>query len=248
MAHDQMGALKINDNQVKGVHRLINKLPLNKMTRAFYERYKYHFHLSPPPGGSQGQIEGPMKGFPPPLEETLPSHRQRQRQRQRQDQKKENREYIHVEYAALSSDDDDCVSGEVLNLPKPEKIKPNSASEKKQASKQDAIQKIFKYWQTELEHPLSKLDNKRKRCIEQALKQGFTIDELESAIRGCKQSPYHMGDNKTGQVYDDLTLILRDASHIENFMERSKHNNDPYGIGVSYKKSRDDYDPTIGAI
>lgn len=261
MAEMEIGALKINDNQVKGVQTQFNRLPQTPLTIQYYEKYKDLFHIVKPEwmnkekpltSVSPSSLSNTEDDFLIAPDKPLRSQKQIQEQIQLQDQdQKTEKEDSHVRLDTLSPDGDASVFFESSNLTRPEENElqddPGSGTHHS-SNKREVVTRIFKYWQTELEHPLSKLDDKRKRCIERALKQGFTIDELESAIRGCKRSPYHMGDNKTGQVYDDLTLILRDASHIENFMERSKHNNDPYGIGVSYRKSRDDYDPTIGAI
>ena len=85
--------------------------------------------------------------------------------------------------------------------------------------KQDnvSVQAVFKSWQTVLNHHRSVLDNKRTTKIKQALKN-YTIEELTQAFWGCKKSPFHMGDNDRNQKYDDITLILRDAEHIERFI------------------------------
>ena len=34
-------------------------------------------------------------------------------------------------------------------------------------------------------------------------------------------TPFNMGDNEHGRVYDSIELILRDAEHIEKFMEHA---------------------------
>ena len=34
-------------------------------------------------------------------------------------------------------------------------------------------------------------------------------------------TPYNMGKNDSGQVYDDISLIFRDADHIERFMNNT---------------------------
>ncbi len=79
------------------------------------------------------------------------------------------------------------------------------------------VKTVFKTWQGVLNHPRSKLDDKRIAKIKQALKN-YTADDLTKAFRGCAVSPYHMGDNDRSTKYDDITLILRDAEHVERFM------------------------------
>lgn len=77
---------------------------------------------------------------------------------------------------------------------------------------------IFEHWATTLKHPRAKIDDKRKKLITKALKLGYTRDDLVKAITGCSLSPFHMGENDNGQVYDGLDLILRDGSKIDNFI------------------------------
>ena len=80
---------------------------------------------------------------------------------------------------------------------------------------------VFAYWQTKLNHPKAKLDNKRKRKIESALKLHSTGD-LKRAIEGCSKSKFHLGENDSGTKYDGIDLIFRDAEHIEKFMALSQ--------------------------
>ncbi|HHF7367435.1 TPA: hypothetical protein ACPSKY_002568 [Legionella bozemanae] len=80
---------------------------------------------------------------------------------------------------------------------------------------------IFEYWQAVMNHPKAKLDHKRKRIITQAFKSGYSTEDLKQAIDGCANTPYNMGKNDAGQIYDDISLILRDADHIERFMNNS---------------------------
>ena len=68
-------------------------------------------------------------------------------------------------------------------------------------------------------HPQSVLDAKRKRRIEMRLEDGFTAEDLIQAIEGCHVSPFHGGDNRDGRKYQSLELIMRDADHVEQFME-----------------------------
>lgn len=83
------------------------------------------------------------------------------------------------------------------------------------------IKEIFEHWKTIMNHPRAKLDNKRKRAITNALRLGYIPSDLKKAIDGCANTPHNMGKNDSGQVYDDISLILRDANHIERFMNNS---------------------------
>ncbi|WP_131781174.1 hypothetical protein [Legionella gresilensis] len=83
------------------------------------------------------------------------------------------------------------------------------------------VKEIFQYWQTTMDHPRAKLDRKRKNSIKQALKLGYTPDELKKAIDGCASTPYNMGKNDRNHIYDDINLIFRDADHIERFINNA---------------------------
>lgn len=82
----------------------------------------------------------------------------------------------------------------------------------------DDVYAIFLHWCHVMNHPKAKLDKGRQQKIVQALKLGYTIDELKQAIDGCKLTPFNMGQNDRQQRYDALNLILRDAEHIDRFM------------------------------
>lgn len=78
------------------------------------------------------------------------------------------------------------------------------------------VRAVFELWQEVTGHPRAVLDQKRRRVIERALKQ-HGYDTCSDAICGWQHSPFHRGDNDRGEVYDDVTLILRDAKNIEKF-------------------------------
>ncbi|STX50472.1 Uncharacterised protein [Legionella busanensis] len=104
-------------------------------------------------------------------------------------------------------------------------VKDNTSSFK--CSKEEsvpAIQEIFKYWQTTMKYPRAKLDKKRRKRIKEALAL-YSKEELKSAIDGCANTPYNMGQNDRNQVYNDIELIFRDSTHIERFINNSQTNN-----------------------
>lgn len=80
-----------------------------------------------------------------------------------------------------------------------------------------SVMDVFTYWQAKLNHPKAKLDGKRKRTIDKALKL-YSLDDLKCAINGCSKSKFHLGENDSGTKYDGLDQILRDSEHIEKFM------------------------------
>lgn len=91
------------------------------------------------------------------------------------------------------------------------------------------IQEIFRYWQDVMGHPKAKLDKKRSSAIQNALKLGFSIDDLKKAIEGCKNTPFNMGKNDNYQVHDGVRVIFRDAEQIERFMNNADKTHKPSG-------------------
>lgn len=64
----------------------------------------------------------------------------------------------------------------------------------------------------------TRLDEKRRRRIRWALAR-FSKADVLAAVQGWKNSPHHSGQNETGMVYNELTLLLRDVEHVEKFRE-----------------------------
>lgn len=88
--------------------------------------------------------------------------------------------------------------------------------------KTDIVLDIFNFWKETHGHNRSKLDAKRRTLINARLKDKYTVDDLKAAILGCKKSKYHQGDNEGNIIYDSITLIMRDADHVDRFIKHSK--------------------------
>jgi uncharacterized protein YdaU (DUF1376 family) len=84
------------------------------------------------------------------------------------------------------------------------------------------VEEVFEFWKVTLSHEKAKLDTKRKKAIQNAIKLGYSLDDLKSAITGCSKTPHNMGQNDRGEKYDDISLILRDAGQIDRFIANSK--------------------------
>lgn len=105
-------------------------------------------------------------------------------------------------------------------------------TETSDSSELDMVTRIFNAWlKSTGRTSKTRLDAKRRKLIESALKN-YPPEDVAAAVRGWKFSAYHRGENSSGTVYNDLELLLRDASHIERFREfyRIGHVN---GHGVS---------------
>lgn len=82
----------------------------------------------------------------------------------------------------------------------------------------DDVLQVFAHWQAVMSSPRSLLDDKRRKLIRNALKTGYSVDQLKQAIDGCAKSAWHMGQNDRMTKYNGLDLILRNAEHIDKFM------------------------------
>jgi hypothetical protein len=77
-----------------------------------------------------------------------------------------------------------------------------------------AVEFVFSHWQSVWGHATSKLDDKRRKIIRQAL-QNYSEADLCQCISGYQNSPHHTGTNDRATVYDSIELFLRDAKHID---------------------------------
>lgn len=82
----------------------------------------------------------------------------------------------------------------------------------------DAEDRIFAFWVATMgKTSRTQLTPERRARIRARLRDS-TEEELRTAVRGCKASPFHMGENDTGKIHDDIMLICRDRSKVESFM------------------------------
>jgi len=82
----------------------------------------------------------------------------------------------------------------------------------------DAEDRIFAFWVATFGKTSRTQFTPERRSRVRARLRDSTEDELRVAIRGCKASPFHMGENDGGKIHDELTLICRDRSKVEGFM------------------------------
>jgi hypothetical protein len=96
----------------------------------------------------------------------------------------------------------------------------------------DVVAEVFAYWQKTMNSPKSVLDDKRRKAIKGALKL-YEPRQVCEAILGCSKSDFHMarGEYAGRQKYIGIDLILRDAEHIDKFIElASKRTTGPESI------------------
>ena len=81
----------------------------------------------------------------------------------------------------------------------------------------DDVEQVFNHWKTAMASPRSRLDDKRRRVIRDALKH-YSVEELKRAIDGCRLDPWSMGENDRHTKFNGINVILRDAEHIDKFI------------------------------
>ncbi len=80
------------------------------------------------------------------------------------------------------------------------------------------IELFFNHWQIIHDYKRARLDEKRRKLINDRLKDGYSLQDLADAVSGCFLSPFHMGENDRSKRFNDLGLILRDAAHVDEFV------------------------------
>jgi len=76
---------------------------------------------------------------------------------------------------------------------------------------------LFAYWQTKCSRPRSKFTEHRRRALRARRREGYDWQTIRLAIDGAAARPYVVD----GRKYDDLELICRNGSKLEDFAARS---------------------------
>lgn len=106
--------------------------------------------------------------------------------------------------------------GKALALPEKEEKEPPTPVTSSHVTPKD---RVWAFWQSHLgKASTAKFDKKRQRAVEARLRDGYSVDQLCDAIRGCKADPFSMGQNDRHQRFDDISLICRDATHVDKFI------------------------------
>lgn len=94
----------------------------------------------------------------------------------------------------------------------------------------DQAREVFDYWRSRMaKGPNTKFTRDRRQKVETRLREGYTIADLKQAVDGCAASAFHQGENDEGKTYNDLELICRKGSKVEQFMERAGQGPQPQG-------------------
>jgi hypothetical protein len=85
----------------------------------------------------------------------------------------------------------------------------------------EQAQEIFEYWKTVMNHPGADYSQTRQKRIENRLKK-YTAEQIRLAIDNCSKSAFHMGENDTHTIHDDIELICRNSEKLERFLNMTK--------------------------
>jgi hypothetical protein len=85
----------------------------------------------------------------------------------------------------------------------------------------DLIRLVFAHWQTYHPKSFPKVhgDLKEWKKVRDRLRDGYTVAQLCRAIDGIHVRPWNCGENPSGAIYQSLELAMRDAKHVEQFLE-----------------------------
>jgi hypothetical protein len=87
------------------------------------------------------------------------------------------------------------------------------------AARKETAGELFRYWQAECGHQAAKLTPERVNAIMSRLREGYTGAEVRKAIDGAKHAPFISPE---GKKFDDITLICRSGSKLEDFIQRGE--------------------------
>lgn len=80
-----------------------------------------------------------------------------------------------------------------------------------------AVGRLFAYWQEKCDHKQAKLTAERASRVIARLREGYKEAEIRKAIDGAAAFAYV---DPAGKKFDDLELICRSGTKLEDFIER----------------------------
>ena len=190
-------------NVIRSWGSIFDELPECELKREAYQALKAF---------AEGWGEGYAEAFRQALRE--PSGKAMANQEQEQEQEQEQKPNpVRLRAPAGAGRESDLVStgtrqGELLNA------SGDPAPAAAEVQTRGTVERVFAHWRDRFDHPKAVLDGKRRKVISSALGM-YSESDLCQAIDGYCNSPHHMGHNDRNTVYDDITLFLRDAQHID---------------------------------
>jgi hypothetical protein len=83
------------------------------------------------------------------------------------------------------------------------------------------VAEVFEAWQASTGKLRTAMDGKREAKIRAALAL-YPLADVLDAVDGWRFSEFHSGTNDRATVYNDLGLLLRDASKVEYFRDMKR--------------------------
>lgn len=80
---------------------------------------------------------------------------------------------------------------------------------------------VFEHWKRVMARPDAKPIDKRRRAVAGRIHEGYTVEQLKTAVDGCARTPHNMGQNDQHKRFDDLELICRSGSQVERFIRNA---------------------------
>ena len=77
---------------------------------------------------------------------------------------------------------------------------------------------LFAYWQQQCGHDHAKFTRDRRAKIRGRLREGYTAEQIRLGIDGAARAAF---TNDAGKTFDDLELICRNGSKLEDFIARA---------------------------
>lgn len=78
--------------------------------------------------------------------------------------------------------------------------------------------RLFSHWQQACGHPTARFTRDRRSKVEARLREGYAEQQIQRAIDGAAQAAFV---NDAGKRFDDLELICRSGSKVEDFIGRA---------------------------
>jgi len=101
--------------------------------------------------------------------------------------------------------------------------KPTGTTSSETSAERDSAVQLLKFWADVMErgepggNPNSTIGKNRVALVIKRLREGYTVEDIEQAIRNCRASKWNMGENSTGIPHNDLTFICH-HEHLERMI------------------------------
>lgn len=79
---------------------------------------------------------------------------------------------------------------------------------------------VFVYWRKATGKPKASFTAQRRQKVRARLREGYSVVSIKKAIDFVAGDSFYNGDNDAGKAYLDLELICRNATKLEQYIER----------------------------